>query len=93
MSTKTIERLMHVKSAVKLGLNQQQFWSTMALPKAVAHVMRRPKHAKPVRELLLGSVEQINVKAIKQKIREVIEYLKGSRARVIQIFEKSARKL
>ena len=76
-ATKTIEKIEPPEIRRKLGLNQQQFWSPSASPKAVAPVTSGRNMPKPVRELLrLVHVEQIDIKAIKREDWEVIEYLR-----------------
>jgi transcriptional regulator with XRE-family HTH domain len=93
MSTKTIEKIDAREIRRKLGLNQQQFWSTLGVTQSGGSRYESGRNMpKPVRELLrLVHVEQIDVKAIKQEDWEVIEYLKAQEPELLKSLKKSAR--
>jgi transcriptional regulator with XRE-family HTH domain len=77
----------------KLGLNQQQFWSTLGVTQSGGSRYESGRNMpKPVRELLrLVHVEQIDLKAIKREDWEVVEYLKVQEPELFKSLKKSAR--
>ena len=79
MSTvKTIEKIDAREIRRKLGMNQQQFWSTLGVTQSGGSRYESGRNMpKPVRELLrLVHVEQIDIKSIKREDWDVVEYLK-----------------
>lgn len=94
MSTmKTIEKIDPREIRRKLGLNQQQFWSTIGVTQSGGSRYESGRNMpKPVRELLrLVHVEQVDIKAIKREDWEVIEYLKAQEPDLFKTLKKSAR--
>lgn len=94
MSTmKTIEKIDPREIRRKLGLNQQQFWSTIGVTQSGGSRYESGRNMpKPVRELLrLVHVEQVDIKAIKRDDWEVIEYLKAQEPELFKTLKKSAR--
>ena len=77
----------------KLGLNQQQFWSTLGVTQSGGSRYESGRNMpKPVRELLrLVHVEQVDIKNIKRDDWEVIEYLKAQEPELFKSLKKSAR--
>ncbi len=77
----------------KLGLNQQQFWSTLGVTQSGGSRYESGRNMpKPVRELLrLVHVEHIDIKAIKREDWEVVEYLKAQEPELFKSLKKSAR--
>lgn len=94
MSTmKTIEKIDPREIRRKLGLNQQQFWSTIGVTQSGGSRYESGRNMpKPVRELLrLVHVEQIDIKNIKREDQEVIDYLKSQEPELYKTLKKSAR--
>jgi DNA-binding transcriptional regulator YiaG len=93
MTTKTIEKIDAREIRRKLGLNQQQFWSTLGVTQSGGSRYESGRNMpKPVRELLrLVHVEQIDIKAIRHEDWEVIEYLKTQEPELYKSLKKSAR--
>jgi transcriptional regulator with XRE-family HTH domain len=94
MSTmKTIEKIDPREIRRKLGLNQQQFWSTIGVTQSGGSRYESGRNMpKPVRELLrLVHVEQIDIKNIKREDQEVIDYLKAQEPELYKTLKKSAR--
>ncbi|MBS1189466.1 MAG: hypothetical protein H6R10_1258 [Rhodocyclaceae bacterium] len=94
MSTmKTIEKIDPREIRRKLGLNQQQFWSTIGVTQSGGSRYESGRNMpKPVRELLrLVHVEQIDIKSIKREDQEVIDYLKTQEPELYKTLKKSAR--
>ena len=94
MSTvKTIEKIDAREIRRKLGLNQQQFWSTLGVTQSGGSRYESGRNMpKPVRELLrLVHVEQIDIKSIKREDWDVIEYLKAQEPELYKSLKKSAR--
>jgi transcriptional regulator with XRE-family HTH domain len=94
MSTmKTIEKIDPREIRRKLGLNQQQFWSTIGVTQSGGSRYESGRNMpKPVRELLrLVHVEQIDIKSIKREDQEVIDYLKAQEPELYKTLKKSAR--
>ncbi|MDR1996495.1 transcriptional regulator [Azonexus sp.] len=77
----------------KLGLNQQQFWSTLGVTQSGGSRYESGRNMpKPVRELLrLVHVEHIDIKSIKREDWEVLEYLKTQEPDLFKSLKKSAR--
>jgi transcriptional regulator with XRE-family HTH domain len=77
----------------KLGLNQQQFWSTLGVTQSGGSRYESGRNMpKPVRELLrLVHVEQIDIQTIKREDWEVVEYLKAQEPELFKTLKKSAR--
>ena len=77
----------------KLGLNQQQFWSTLGVTQSGGSRYESGRNMpKPVRELLrLVHVEQIDIKSIKREDWDVVEYLKAQEPELFKSLKKSAR--
>lgn len=77
----------------KLGLNQQQFWSTLGVTQSGGSRYESGRNMpKPVRELLrLVHVEHIDIKSIKREDWEVLEYLKAQEPDLFKSLKKSAR--
>jgi len=92
-AAKTIEKIDAREIRRKLGLNQQQFWSTLGVTQSGGSRYESGRNMpKPVRELLrLVHVEQIDVKAIKREDWEVVEYLKAQEPELFKSLKKSAR--
>ncbi|MBK7898792.1 MAG: transcriptional regulator [Azonexus sp.] len=92
-TTKTIEKIEPREIRRKLGLNQQQFWSTIGVTQSGGSRYESGRNMpKPVRELLrLVHVEQIDIKAIKREDWEVIEYLRANESELFKSLKKSAR--
>ena len=92
-TVKTIEKIDAREIRRKLGLNQQQFWSTIGVTQSGGSRYESGRNMpKPVRELLrLVHVEQIDIKAIKREDWEVIEYLRANESELFKSLKKSAR--
>lgn len=92
-NVKTIEKIDPREIRRKLGMNQQQFWSTLGVTQSGGSRYESGRNMpKPVRELLrLVHVEQIDIKSIKREDWEVIEYLKSEEAELFKTLKKSAR--
>ena len=90
-ATKTIEKIEPREIRRKLGLNQQQFWSTIGVTQSGGSRYESGRNMpKPVRELLrLVHVEQIDIKAIKREDWEVIEYLRANESELFKSLKKS----
>ncbi|MGE5490968.1 MAG: helix-turn-helix domain-containing protein [Actinomycetota bacterium] len=90
---KTIEKIDPREIRRKLGLNQQQFWSTIGVTQSGGSRYESGRNMpKPVRELLrLVHVEQIDIKNIKREDQEVIDYLKAQEPELYKTLKKSAR--
>lgn len=90
---KTIEKIDPREIRRKLGLNQQQFWSTIGVTQSGGSRYESGRNMpKPVRELLrLVHVEQIDIKNIKREDQEVIDYLKSQESELYKTLKKSAR--
>lgn len=90
---KTIEKIDPREIRRKLGLNQQQFWSTIGVTQSGGSRYESGRNMpKPVRELLrLVHVEQIDIKNIKREDQEVIDYLKTQEPELYKTLKKSAR--
>ena len=94
MSTvKTIEKIDAREIRRKLGLNQQQFWSTLGVTQSGGSRYESGRNMpKPVRELLrLVHVEQIDIKNVKREDLEVVEYLKSQDPEMFKTLKKAAR--
>ena len=92
-NVKAIEKIDAREIRRKLGLNQQQFWSTLGVTQSGGSRYESGRNMpKPVRELLrLVHVEQIDIKAIKREDWDVIEYLKTQEPEMYKSLKKSAR--
>ena len=92
-TVKTIEKIDAREIRRKLGLNQQQFWSTLGVTQSGGSRYESGRNMpKPVRELLrLVHVEQIDIKAIKREDWEVIEYLRANESELFKSLKKSPR--
>jgi transcriptional regulator with XRE-family HTH domain len=92
-NVKSIEKIDAREIRRKLGLNQQQFWSTLGVTQSGGSRYESGRNMpKPVRELLrLVHVEQIDIKAIKREDWDVIEYLKTQEPEMYKSLKKSAR--
>ena len=92
-NVKAIEKIDAREIRRKLGLNQQQFWSTLGVtPSGGSRYESGRNMPKPVRELLrLVHVEQIDIKSIKREDWDVVEYLKGQEPELYKSLKKSAR--
>ncbi len=92
-NVKTIEKIDAREIRRKLGLNQQQFWSTLGVTQSGGSRYESGRNMpKPVRELLrLVHVEQIDIKSIKREDWDVIEYLKAQEPELYKTLKKSAR--
>ena len=92
-TTKTTEKIDPREIRRKLGLNQQQFWSTLGVTQSGGSRYESGRNIpKPVRELLrLVHVEQIDIKSVKREDQEIIEYLKNHDQEQYKIFKKLAR--
>ena len=90
---KTIEKIDPREIRRKLGLNQQQFWSTIGVTQSGGSRYESGRNMpKPVRELLrLVHVEQIDIKNIKREDQEIIDYLKAQEPELYKNLKKSAR--
>ena len=92
-TVKTIEKIDAREIRRKLGLNQQQFWSTLGVTQSGGSRYESGRNMpKPVRELLrLVHVEQIDIKSIKREDWDVVEYLKSQEPELFKSLKKSAR--
>ncbi len=92
-NTKTIEKNDVREIRRKLGMNQQQFWSTLGVTQSGGSRYESGRNMpKPVRELLrLVHVEHIDIKNIKREDWEIIEYLKAQEPEMYKTLKKSAR--
>ena len=92
-TVKTIEKIDAREIRRKLGLHQQQFWSTLGVTQSGGSRYESGRNMpKPVRELLrLVHVEQIDIKSIKREDWDVIEYLKTQEPDLYTSLKKSAR--
>jgi transcriptional regulator with XRE-family HTH domain len=92
-NVKAIEKIDAREIRRKLGLNQQQFWSTLGVTQSGGSRYESGRNMpKPVRELLrLVHVEQIDIKSIKREDWDVIEYLKVQEPELYKSLKKSAR--
>ena len=92
-NVKTIEKIDAREIRRKLGLNQQQFWSTIGVTQSGGSRYESGRNMpKPVRELLrLVHVEQVDIKSIKREDWEVVEYLKSEDPELFKTLKKCAR--
>ena len=92
-ATKTIEKIEPREIRRKLGLNQQQFWSTIGVTQSGGSRYESGRNMpKPVRELLrLVHVEQVDIQRVKREDLEVIEYLKASDPELFKSLKKAAK--
>jgi len=92
-NVKAVEKIDAREIRRKLGLNQQQFWSTLGVTQSGGSRYESGRNMpKPVRELLrLVHVEQIDIKSIKREDWDVIEYLKAQEPDLYKSLKKSAR--
>ena len=92
-NVKAVEKIDASEIRRKLGLNQQQFWSTLGVTQSGGSRYESGRNMpKPVRELLrLVHVEQIDIKSIKREDWDVIEYLKAQEPELYKSLKKSAR--
>ena len=92
-TVKTIEKIDAREIRRKLGLNQQQFWSTLGVTQSGGSRYESGRNMpKPVRELLrLVHVEQIDTQRIKRDDMEVINYLKSEDSELYKNLKKSAK--
>lgn len=92
-TTKTTEKIDPREIRRKLGLNQQQFWSTLGVTQSGGSRYESGRNIpKPVRELLrLVHVEQIDIKSVKREDQEIIEYLKNHDQEQYKTLKKLAR--
>lgn len=92
-NVKTLEKIDAREIRRKLGMNQQQFWSTLGVTQSGGSRYESGRNMpKPVRELLrLVHVEQIDIKTIKRDDWEVVEYLKAQEPELFKTLKKSAR--
>ena len=92
-NAKAVEKIDAREIRRKLGLNQQQFWSTLGVTQSGGSRYESGRNMpKPVRELLrLVHVEQIDIKSIKREDWDVIEYLKAQEPELYKSLKKSAR--
>ena len=92
-NVKTLEKIDAREIRRKLGMNQQQFWSTLGVTQSGGSRYESGRNMpKPVRELLrLVHVEQIDIKTIKRDDWEVVEYLKAQEPELLKTLKKSAR--
>ena len=76
----------------RLGLNQQQFWSTLGVTQSGGSRYESGRNIpKPVRELLrLVHVEGVDIASITRDDWEVIEYLKTKEPEMYKSLKKSA---
>ena len=92
-NVKTIEKIDAREIRRKLGLNQQQFWSTLGVTQSGGSRYESGRNMpKPVRELLrLVHVEQIDIQRIRREDVDIIEYLKSQDSELYKTLKKSAR--
>ena len=92
-NVKAVEKIDAREIRRKLGLNQQQFWSTLGVTQSGGSRYESGRNMpKPVRELLrLVHVEQVDIQTIKREDIEVIEYLKAQEPELFKSLKKSAR--
>ena len=76
----------------KLGLNQQQFWSTLGVTQSGGSRYESGRNMpRPVRELLrLVHVEGIDIASITRDDWDVVEYLKSKEPEMYKSLKKSA---
>jgi len=76
----------------KLGLNQQQFWSTLGVTQSGGSRYESGRNMpRPVRELLrLVHVEGIDITSITRDDWDVVEYLKSKEREMYKSLKKSA---
>ena len=76
----------------KLGLNQQQFWSTLGVTQSGGSRYESGRNMpRPVRELLrLVHVEGIDITSITRDDWDVVEYLKSKEPEMYKSLKKSA---
>ena len=93
MTVKTIEKIDAREIRRKLGLNQQQFWSTLGVTQSGGSRYESGRNMpKPVRELLrLVHVEQIDIATIRREDWEIIEFLKANDVELNKSLKKSAK--
>jgi transcriptional regulator with XRE-family HTH domain len=91
-NVRTMENIDAREIRRRLGLNQQQFWSTLGVTQSGGSRYESGRNMpKPVRELLrLVHVEGINIAAITRDDWEVIEYLKTKEPEMYKSLKKSA---
>lgn len=92
-NVKALEKIDAREIRRKLGMNQQQFWSTLGVTQSGGSRYESGRNMpRPVRELLrLVHVEQIDIKTIKRDDWEVVEYLKAQEPELFKTLKKSAR--
>ena len=94
MSTvKTIEKIDAREIRRKLGMNQQQFWSTLGVTQSGGSRYESGRNMpRPVRELLrLVHVEQIDIQRIKRDDVDIVEYLKSEDSELYKTLKKAAK--
>jgi transcriptional regulator with XRE-family HTH domain len=91
-NTKTPETIDARDIRRRLGLNQQQFWSTIGVTQSGGSRYESGRNMpKPVRELLrLVHVEGIDIASITRDDWEVVEYLKTKEPEMYKSLKKSA---
>ncbi|QLQ25946.1 MAG: transcriptional regulator [Dechloromonas sp.] len=91
-NTKTPETIDAREIRRRLGLNQQQFWSTIGVTQSGGSRYESGRNMpKPVRELLrLVHVEGIDIASITRDDWEVVEYLKTKEPEMYKSLKKSA---
>lgn len=77
----------------RLGMNQQQFWSTLGVTQSGGSRYESGRNIpRPVRELLrLVHVEQIDIARLKGEDQLVSEYLKANEPELFKEYKKAAR--
>lgn len=94
MSTvKTIEKIDAREIRRKLGMNQQQFWSTLGVTQSGGSRYESGRNIpRPVQALLrLVHVEQIDINKVKKDDVDVAEYLKATNPDLYKTLKKEAR--
>ena len=92
-TVKTIEKIDAREIRRKLGLNQQQFWSTLGVTQSGGSRYESGRNMpRPVRELLrLVHVEQIDIQRIKREDVDIVDYLKSEDPDLYKTLKKAAK--
>ena len=92
-TVKTIEKIDAREIRRKLGLNQQQFWSTLGVTQSGGSRYESGRSIpRPVQALLrLVHIEQIDINKVKKDDVDVAEYLKATNPELYKTLKKEAR--
>ena len=77
----------------KLGMNQQQFWSTLGVTQSGGSRYESGRNMpRPVQQLLrLVHIEQIDIQKIRREDYEVVEYLRSTQSALLKELKKEAK--